>query len=160
MSTPVLAPWEQMEQSHPGLVSEPETVAAMWRLLGRQLADLRHAAGLTQYELGALTCFSRSMVSLAEIGRMTPAAAFWEACDKALDSGGVLADGARQINAVHAAQRRAKGLAAQEAREALALAAFTAARDQQGLPAAVTAVQACPHCGGEVSVVTSLAAGG
>jgi transcriptional regulator with XRE-family HTH domain len=128
----------------------------MRRELGRQLAALRRCAGLTQEGLAELTGFSRSTVSVAEIGRQSHALGFWEACDKALDTGGVLADGARQIDAVADAEQRAAASAAQEVREAQALAALTAARQCGSVTARVTAVQACPHCGGEVTVLTTL----
>ena len=75
------------------------------------------------------------------------------------DTGGVLAAGVYQIDAVREAQQRAAARAAQESREAQALAAFTAAGDHTGVTAAVTAVQACPHCGGEVTVLTTLIPG-
>jgi hypothetical protein len=100
--------------------------------------------------------FSRSTVSLAEIGRQSQARDFWEACDKALDTGGVLTAGADQIGKVRDAEQRAAALAAQEAREARALAALTAAQRHSGVSAGVTGVQACPHCGGEVTVLTTL----
>jgi hypothetical protein len=99
---------------------------------------------------------SRSTVSLAEIGRQSQARDFWEACDKALDTGGVLTAGADQIGKVRDAEQRAAALAAQEAREARALAALAAAQRHSGVSAGVTGVQACPHCGGEVTVLTTL----
>ena len=43
-----------------------DTVAAMLRELGQQLAALRREAGLTQENLGALAGFSRTTVSVAE----------------------------------------------------------------------------------------------
>jgi len=137
-------------------MSHSENVAAMGRDLGRQLAALRRQAGLTQHGLAALAGFSRSTVSVAEIGGQSQAREFWEACDKALDTGGALAAGADQIDAVRDAEQRAAALAAQEAREARALAALAAAQDHSGVRAGVTAVQACPHCGGEVTVLTTL----
>jgi transcriptional regulator with XRE-family HTH domain len=137
-------------------MSDSGTVAAMQRELGRQLAALRRQAGLTQHGLAALSGFSRTTVSMAEIGRQSQAREFWEACDKALDTGGVLAAGADQIDAVRDAEQRAAACAAQEAREARALAALTAAQDHSGVRAGVTAIQACPHCGGEVTVLTTL----
>jgi hypothetical protein len=81
-------------------MSDSDNVAAMQRELGRQLAALRHGAGLTQHGLAAL--------------------------------------------------------AAQEAREARALAALAEAERHSGVRAGVTAVQECPHCGGEVAVLTTL----
>ena len=41
----------------------------------------------------------------------------------------------------------------------LLLAALTAARRHGGVRAGVTAVQACPHCGGQVTVLTTLIPG-
>jgi transcriptional regulator with XRE-family HTH domain len=137
-------------------MSDSGNIAAMQRELGRQLAALRREAGLTQHGLAALAGFSRTTVSLAEIGRQSQAREFWMACDKALDTGGVLAAGADQIDAVRDAEQRAAASAAQEAREARALAALTVAEHHSGVRAGITAVQACPHCGGEVTVLTTL----
>ena len=129
---------------------------AMWRELGRQLAALRRAAGLTQVSLGAQAGFSRTTVSVAEIGRAVPSDDFWQACDKALRSGGALTTGAAQIKAAQRASEHAAARAAQEAREAQALAAFTAAQDQRGVSAEVSAVQPCPNCGSDVTILTTL----
>jgi len=137
-------------------MSDSDSVAAMGRELGRQLAALRREAGLTQHGLAALAGFSRSTVSLAEIGRQSQAREFWQACDKALDTSGALTAGADQIDTVRDAEQRAVACAAQEAREARALAALTAAQHHSGVRAGVTGVQACPHCGGEVTVLTTL----
>jgi transcriptional regulator with XRE-family HTH domain len=137
-------------------MSDSDNVTAMGRELGRQLAALRRQAGLTQHGLAALAGFSRSTISLAEIGRQSQARQFWQACDKALNSSGVLTAGADQIETVRDAEQRAAALAAQEAREARALAALAAAGHHSGVRAGVTAVQACPHCGGEVAVLTTL----
>jgi transcriptional regulator with XRE-family HTH domain len=134
----------------------PENIAAMQKDLGRQLAALRREAGLTQHGLAGAAGFSRSAVSLAEIGRQQQSREFWEACDKALGTGGVLAGGADQIARVREAEQRAAALAAQEARQARAVAALAVARQRDGLEAGVTAVQPCPHCGGEVTVLTTL----
>jgi transcriptional regulator with XRE-family HTH domain len=125
----------------------------MGRELGRQLAALRRQAGLTQHGLAALAGFSRTTVSMAELGRGYQARQFWEACDKALDTGGALTAGADQLEAVRIAGRRAVACAAQEAREARALAAGD---EHARLRASVAAVQACPHCGGQVTVLTTL----
>ena len=137
-------------------MSHSETVAVLLRELGQQLAALRREAWLTQESLGGLAGFSRSTVSVAEIGRQPHAREFWAACDKALDSGGVLAAGCDQIGAVREAEERAAACAAQEARETRALAALTAAQHHDGVAAGVTAVQPCPHCGSRVAVLTTL----
>ncbi len=96
---------------------------------------------------------------MAEIGRHSQARQFWESCDKALNTGGVLTAGAEQIDKVRDAEQRAAASAAQEAREARALAALDAAEHVSGMTAGVTAVQACPHCGSEVTVLTTLIPG-
>jgi transcriptional regulator with XRE-family HTH domain len=138
------------------LVNEAGSIGAMWRDLGRQLAALRREAALTQHALATVTGFSRSTVSLAEIGRASQTRQFWEICDKALATGGVLAAGAEQIGAVRDAQQHAAACAAQEAREARALAAFATAGDQRGVSAGVSAMQSCPNCGCEVTILTTL----
>lgn len=137
-------------------MSDSQNITAMRRELGRQLAALRRTAGLTQDSMAVLAGFSRSTVSVAEIGRQAHAPEFWSACDKVLGTRGVLAAGADQIEAVRHAEQRAAARAAQEAREARALAALTAAGQHEGVTAAVTAVQPCPHCGGEVTILTTL----
>lgn len=137
-------------------MSDSGNIAAMTRELGQQLAALRREAGLTQHDLAALAGFSRTTVSLAEIGRPYQAREFWLACDKALRSGGVLVAGVDQIDAVRDAEQRAAALAAQEARQARALAALAAARQHHGVMAGVTAIQACPHCGEQITVLTTL----
>jgi transcriptional regulator with XRE-family HTH domain len=139
-------------------MTDSDSIGGMLRDLGLQLAALRRQAGLTQHALAGLAGFSRSAVSLAEIGRQSQAREFWQACDKALDSGGVLAAGADQVNAVREAEQRAAALAAQEARQARALAALDAARQRSGVTARITAVQPCPHCGAQVAVLTTFIA--
>lgn len=134
----------------------PDTVAALLADLGRQLAALRREAGLTQHGLATRAQFSRTTVSLAEIGRPADTREFWAACDKALDTGGVLAAGHDQIAAVREAQQRAAARAAQEARQARALAALSEAEHASGVTTAVTAMQPCPHCGHSLLVLTTL----
>jgi transcriptional regulator with XRE-family HTH domain len=138
------------------LVSELQIVAVMVGELGRQLAALRRAAGLTQHQLAPLTSFSRTTVSLAEIGRESHARQFWEACDKALDTGGALTAGFDQITTVREAQQQATARAAQQAREAHALAALTAAQHHGDIATKVTTTQPCPQCQHPVTVLTTL----
>jgi transcriptional regulator with XRE-family HTH domain len=140
-------------------VSDSPSVAVMRRELGRQLAALRRQAGLTQQGLADRIAFSRPTVSVAEIGRQPHARQFWSSCDTALATGGTLARGHDQIAAVRDAEQRATARAAQEAREARALAAFTAARDHHDITAAVTAIQPCPECGCPVTIMTTLIPG-
>lgn len=131
-------------------------IAVMQRELGRQLAALRRQARLTQQQLAARAGFSRSTVSVAEIGRQAHAREFWAACDKALGTGRVLTGGFAQIEAVRGTQQRAAARAAQEVREAQALAALAEARQRGRIETTVTAVQACPRCGQDVIVLTTL----
>ena len=138
---------------------EPAGLEEMWRELGRQLKALRREAGLSQQALGELTNYSRPAISVAEIGRPVQSPEFWQACDRALGTGGVLAAGAAQIGAARRAGQRAAARAAQEARQARALAAFTAARDQRGVAAGISAVQPCPNCGSQVTILTTLIPG-
>ena len=134
-------------------MSDSGSIAAMGRELGRQLAALRRQAGLTQHGLAVLAGFSRTTVSMAEIGHGYQARQFWEACDKALDTDGALTTGADQLDTVRDTERRAAAYAAQQARQAQAVAA---AGGHSGARAAVAAIQPCPHCGGQVTVVATL----
>jgi hypothetical protein len=58
--------------------------------LSRELADRRHARGLTQPALSALTGFSVTTIGHAETGRLWQSRAFWEKADVALGAGGEL----------------------------------------------------------------------
>ena len=130
----------------------------MRRELGRQLAALRREAGLTQEALAALISFSRSTVSMAEVAieGQRQGREFWQACDKALETGGVLAAGAEQIRRARKARERATARAAQEAREARAMAVFAAAREKSEVLAGVSDLRPCPNCGCEVAILTTL----
>jgi transcriptional regulator with XRE-family HTH domain len=75
--------------------------------LGRRLAELRKAAGLTQHSLAPLTLYGRSTVANVELGRQSVARDFWVRCDRALGTGGALTADYDQIHA-----RRAQPVAA------------------------------------------------
>jgi hypothetical protein len=60
------------------------------RALSRGLAARRHAAGLTQPGLSALTGFSVTTIGHAETGRLWQSREFWEETDLALAAGGEL----------------------------------------------------------------------
>ncbi len=66
------------------------TVTAVRRALGRQLAELRSAAGLTQSELADVVSFSRSTVANVEAGYQAASPKFWRKCDEVLGTGGAL----------------------------------------------------------------------
>jgi hypothetical protein len=69
------------------------------RRLSRTLAALRHASGLTQPALSALTGYSVTTIGHAETGRLWQSRDFWEKTDLALDAGGELT---RLYHAYHA----------------------------------------------------------
>jgi hypothetical protein len=60
------------------------------RRLSRALAALRHANGLTQPALSALTGYSVTTIGHAETGRLWQSREFWEKADLALAAGGEL----------------------------------------------------------------------
>ena len=66
------------------------TVTAARKALGRQLAELRSAASLTQSDLAAMTSFSRSTVANVEAGYQSAGPKFWRKCDEVLETGGTL----------------------------------------------------------------------
>jgi tetratricopeptide (TPR) repeat protein/DNA-binding XRE family transcriptional regulator len=61
--------------------------------LGRQLSDLRRAAGLTQQQLAIATFTSRSSIACIETGRQNPDRTFWHRADEATGAAGALTAG-------------------------------------------------------------------
>jgi transcriptional regulator with XRE-family HTH domain len=88
-------------------VRESETVAAMRRELGRQLATRRKAAGYLQRELGALVGYSRTAIANAETGGTRVGRQLWEHADQVLETGELFARGYDRIQAQIAAESRA-----------------------------------------------------
>jgi hypothetical protein len=87
------------------------------RALGRRLASLRSRSGFSQWEFAPLTGYSRSTLSDAELGRHRLRREFWERCDEALMSDGLLTAAYDRIEAVAVAVRRTARSQAQAARE-------------------------------------------
>lgn len=87
------------------------------RALGRRLAALRSRSGFSQWEFAPLTGYSRSTLSDAELGRHRLRREFWERCDQALASGGMLIVAYDQIEAQAMEVRRRARSRAQAARE-------------------------------------------
>jgi hypothetical protein len=87
------------------------------RALGRRLAALRSRSGFSQWEFAPLTGYSRSTLSDAELGRHRLRREFWERCDEALASGGMLIAAYDQIEAQAMEVRRRARSRAQAARE-------------------------------------------
>jgi predicted kinase/DNA-binding XRE family transcriptional regulator len=71
-------------------VTDKLTVTAARKALGRQLAELRGAAALTQADLASLASFSRSTVANVEAGYQSAGPKFWRKCDEVLETGGAL----------------------------------------------------------------------
>jgi transcriptional regulator with XRE-family HTH domain len=74
-------------------VVTPEQLAEARRLLGRQLADRREAAGLTQAQLARLTGYTRSAIANVETGRGMQPRTSWRRYDELLRAGGALLAG-------------------------------------------------------------------
>ncbi len=87
------------------------------RALGRRLASLRSRSGFSQWEFAPLTGYSRSTLSDAELGRHRLRREFWERCDGALTTDGVLTAAYDRIEVVATAVRRSARSQAQAARE-------------------------------------------
>ncbi|MGO9782921.1 MAG: helix-turn-helix domain-containing protein [Streptosporangiaceae bacterium] len=87
------------------------------RALGRRLAALRSRSGFSQWEFAPLTGYSRSTLSDAELGRHRLRREFWERCDEALASGGMLIAAYDQIEAQALEVRRHARSRVQAARE-------------------------------------------
>lgn len=101
-------------------MADAEHTQAAWQALGRHLAELRQALGLTQQRFAAMIYTSRSSVANVETGRQKVARQFWMDCDQALGTSGELTAGYDEIR--HQMMRD-HGLNADRA-------------DQQGLPIA------------------------
>jgi Helix-turn-helix domain len=71
-------------------VIDPNRIAEVRRVLGRQLAEYRQAAGLNQHQFAPLTHYGRSTVANVEVGRQNVPRTFWERADAALGTGGSL----------------------------------------------------------------------
>ncbi|MEU8388842.1 helix-turn-helix transcriptional regulator [Micromonospora sp. NPDC048843] len=87
-------------------MGDSDEISAARRALGRRLAHLRKAAGLTQHGLAPLVRYARSSIASIETGRQHPDRRFWNRCDTILRTGGALtAEYARIIELVLHRQR-------------------------------------------------------
>src|SRR5216683_6391538 len=80
-------------------VKEPDARGQARSGLGAELAAYRRAARVSQAQLAELTEFSRSTVANVETGRQHVRRTFWESVDRALRTGGVLANAHDEIEA-------------------------------------------------------------
>jgi GGDEF domain-containing protein len=88
-----------------------EDVDGFRRALGAHLAAARERAGLTQTQLAVVISqygrrYARSTIANAERGRGSLSAAFWAACDRALQTSGALSAQYAQIVSQQALQAR------------------------------------------------------
>lgn len=70
-----------------------QAIAEARRTLGRQLAELRRAAGYSQQEFAPLTHYGRSTIANVEVGRQHAPRTFWQLCDDVLSASGTLSGG-------------------------------------------------------------------
>ena len=106
------------------------------RALGQRLAALRSCSGFSQWDFAPLTGYSRSTLSDAELGRHRLRREFWQRCDQALTSEGVLTAAYDRIEALATAVRRSARIQAQAEREETAsrrLQALLPASSAEGL---------------------------
>lgn len=87
-------------------VVTPEQLAEARRALGRQLADRREAARLTQAQLARLTGYTRSAIANVETGRGAQPRTSWRRYDELLRAGGVLLAGYDDYAALAERHRR------------------------------------------------------
>jgi helix-turn-helix protein len=168
--------------------SGPPHAERVWeqrRALGRRLAALRSRSGFSQWEFAPLTGYSRSTLSDAELGRHRLRREFWQRCDEALTSEGVLTAAYDRIEALATAVRRSTRIQAQAVREEKAsrrLEALLPASSAEGLgglglggaglsgaglggaglgeavPSPPAVMKRCPHCHQPVAVIIVAAA--
>jgi len=113
--TPATATLTSVETAGTG---ETADTAALGRGLGRQLASLRQAAGLTQHQLAELVGYSRGTLSSAESGRFDQARRFWQRIDDMLDGQGRLVGRYDDIRYRIAARREQQAVTQREERRA------------------------------------------
>ncbi|MGH3815492.1 MAG: helix-turn-helix domain-containing protein, partial [Pseudonocardiaceae bacterium] len=77
-----------------------QTIAEARRVLGRQLAELRKAAGYSQHKFAPLTLYTRSTLANVEIGRQHVPQSFWQRCDEALGTDGALSRSSEDLQAL------------------------------------------------------------
>lgn len=106
-----------------------QAIAEARRMLGRQLAERRRAAGYSQHRLAPLTLYARSTVANVEVGRQNVPREFWERCDDLLAAGGALIRGYEHL---HELIRRHHADAARALAEMPSLPASTAAEVRHG----------------------------
>lgn len=120
-------------------MATPAEVDAALADLGHQLADRRHAAGLTQDQLAARTPFKRTTIANAETGARR-SARFWQVMDRELAAGGVFIKAHAAIEAM-AGTRHLPPLPPGE---------------DAGPMLTVTSLARCPYCHNELGQVAHI----
>ncbi|MDG9674812.1 helix-turn-helix transcriptional regulator [Micromonospora sp. DH14] len=91
---------------------DSDEIKAARRALGRRLAQLRGAGGLTQHDLARLVQYGRSSVASTETGHQHPDRAFWARCDVVLQTGDVLVSEYDRITELDRQRRRSAAIQA------------------------------------------------
>ncbi len=86
-------------EGEPVLVDR-QAIAQARRKLGRQLAELRKAAGYSQHDFAPLTHYTRSTIANVEVGRQHAPLTFWQLCDDLLSADGALSGGYDHLQAL------------------------------------------------------------
>ena len=111
-------------------------LAALRKTLGDHLSSLRICAGLSQADLAARICYSRTTIACAETGRTAPARPFWDSCDDVLGAGGALRRAYDDVTQQRTRQARDRARQAELERERhlTTLRARSATSAEQGAP--------------------------
>jgi len=88
------------------VVIDSKEISEARHALGRQLAELRQAAGYNQHQFAPLTYYGRSTIANVETGRQQVPRKFWMWCDDVLDTEGTLTTGFDRITAKVQQHRR------------------------------------------------------
>lgn len=135
-----------------------DDVAEARRELGRLLAGLQTAAGLSQRKLAPLTGYSDSAVAKAETGRRSAGAEFWSSADAALQADGDLVRGYERVRklqqATHSARRAQAEVTAGGESSLSAAPADSPATSGASVPDLIS----CPYCRRTLSVTVQIGA--
>ncbi|MGH3963889.1 MAG: helix-turn-helix domain-containing protein [Pseudonocardiaceae bacterium] len=78
-------------------MTDRHTIVDARRRLGRQLAELRTAAGYSQHEFAPLTHYTRSTIANVEVDRQHAPRTFWQLSEDVLSANGTLSSGYDQL---------------------------------------------------------------
>ncbi|HET9257525.1 MAG TPA: helix-turn-helix domain-containing protein [Pseudonocardiaceae bacterium] len=102
----------------PDMMPTQPTVTAARKAFGRQLAELRRAARVTQTDLAKLIDYSRSTVANIEAGYQSASPEFCQKCDEALSTGDTLRAAHDELEKLQRESHRLAASSAEEDRKA------------------------------------------